>query len=182
MPNVSPARFLPKTSWVRNSHIGRMSGCLINDPNLWHINKRSVSIGIAVGLFSACMPIPGQMILAVMLAIVLRGNLALAMAATWVSNPVTYAPIFYFAYKLGSWVLQTPELGFQVEFSMAWLQEGLLEMYRPLLTGCLILGISVGSIAHTLIYSGWRLMIRRRWQKRLNLRQLRDSEKSPQTC
>jgi len=82
MPKILSGRYLPKTNWIRDSRLGKMSGCLIHDPNLWHLNKRSVSVGIAVGLFSACMPIPGQMILAVMLAIVLRGNLALAMAAT----------------------------------------------------------------------------------------------------
>ncbi len=170
MPKFLSRRYLPNTTWIRDSRIGKMSGCLINDPNLWNLNKRSVSVGIAVGLFSACMPIPGQMLLAVMLGIVLRGNLALAMAVTWVSNPLTYAPIYYFAYTLGCWLLNTPELAFELQLSPEWLRQGLTEIYHPLLTGCLVMGISIGSIAHTTIYAGWRLIVRRRWHKRRLLR------------
>lgn len=171
MPKKLIRKYLPKTAWIRESRLGRMSGCMIHDPNLWHLNKRSVSVGIAVGLFAACMPIPGQMLLAVLLSIVLRGNLALAVAATWVSNPLTYAPIFYFAYKLGSWFTATPEIAFEMELSLDWLQHGFLGIYKPLLIGCFLLGISAGSIAHTMIYSGWRLLVRRKWHNRRKRRQ-----------
>ena len=170
MPKFKSRRYLPNTAWVRDSHIGKMSGCLINDPNLSALNKRSVSVGVAVGLFSACMPIPGQMVLAVMLAIALRGTLALAIAVTWVSNPLTFAPIFYFAYTLGCWLLDSPETAFEIQLSVAWLRQGLTDIYHPLLTGCLVMGVTIASIAHTAIYAGWRLVLRRRWLKRRSLR------------
>ena len=166
MPKKLLRRYLPNTNWIRDTRLARMSGCMINDPNLWHLNKRSVSVGIAVGLFSAFMPVPGQMLLAVIFAIVLRGNLALAVATTWISNPFTYAPIFYFAYRLGSWITMQPEVAFEIELSLDWLQHGFLKIYKPMLTGCFLLAVFASSLAHTIIYSGWRLMIRRRWMKR----------------
>ncbi len=167
MPKKHLRRYLPKTAWIRDTRLARMSGCMINDPNLWHLNKRSVSVGIAVGLFSAFMPIPGQMLMAVIFAVILRGNLALAVAATWISNPLTYAPIFYFAYKLGSWITVNPEVAFEMELSLEWLQNGFMVIYKPMLIGCFLLAVCASSIAHTTIYSGWRMMVRRRWMKRL---------------
>lgn len=45
------------------------------------------------------------MIFAVFFAFLVRGNKIAAAAATWVSNPFTYVPIFGFNYKVGEWLL-----------------------------------------------------------------------------
>jgi len=48
-----------------------------------------VASGLGIGLFVAMLPIPGQMILAAMGAMRLRANVAIAIAACWVTNPAT---------------------------------------------------------------------------------------------
>ena len=59
--------------------------------------------GVAVGVFSGCFPFFGlQTLLGVSLASLFRGNHLLAAAATWISNPFTYIPLYLFNYKVGS--------------------------------------------------------------------------------
>ena len=62
--------------------------------------------GLAAGVFCGCYPFFGlQMLLSVALASVLRGNHLLAAAGTWISNPLTYVPLYWFNYQLGCWLL-----------------------------------------------------------------------------
>ncbi len=59
--------------------------------------------GIAVGVFSGCFPFFGfQTLIGVFLASVLKGNYLLAVFATWISNPFTYIPLYWFNYQVGS--------------------------------------------------------------------------------
>lgn len=62
--------------------------------------------GLAAGIFTGCYPFFGlQIVLGVGLASVLRGNHILAAAGTWISNPVTSLPLYWFNYQVGSWLL-----------------------------------------------------------------------------
>lgn len=65
--------------------------------------------GVAAGVFSGCFPFFGfQILLGLFLARVTRGNLVLAAIGTWISNPFTYVPLYYFNYKVGSILLKNP--------------------------------------------------------------------------
>ncbi|MGF1569214.1 MAG: DUF2062 domain-containing protein [Nodosilinea sp.] len=62
--------------------------------------------GLASGVFAGCYPLFGfQIIIGVAVATLLRGNRIIAAAATWVSNPLTYVPIFTFNFYVGHWLL-----------------------------------------------------------------------------
>ncbi len=62
--------------------------------------------GFAVGVFAGMFPFFGaQTILAVLIAVVLKGNKIMAAAGTWVSNPLTYVPIYAFNFQVGRWLL-----------------------------------------------------------------------------
>ena len=59
--------------------------------------------GLAIGVFSGCFPFFGfQTLLGVFFAKLARGNIFLAAIGTWISNPLTYVPLYYFNYKVGS--------------------------------------------------------------------------------
>ena len=59
--------------------------------------------GLAVGVFSGCFPFFGfQTLIGVFLAKLTKGNIYLAAIGTWISNPFTYIPLYYFNYKIGS--------------------------------------------------------------------------------
>ncbi len=59
--------------------------------------------GLAIGVFSGCFPFFGfQTLMGVFLAKLAKGNVFLAAIGTWISNPFTYIPLYYFNYKVGS--------------------------------------------------------------------------------
>lgn len=59
--------------------------------------------GLAIGVFIGCLPIFGlQMLVSLGLASTMRGNRFLAMAGTWISNPITNLPLFWLSYQLGA--------------------------------------------------------------------------------
>ena len=95
---------------VKEEKILKIFGPAVLQPNLWHINKKSVSRAFAIGAFCAFLPIPGQMILASFLSITFAANIPIAVILTWITNPLTYTPIFYFAYKIGKVFVNIPTL------------------------------------------------------------------------
>ena len=59
--------------------------------------------GLAIGVFSGCFPFFGfQTLIGVFFAKLAKGNIVLAVIGTWISNPFTYIPLYYFNYKVGS--------------------------------------------------------------------------------
>ena len=59
--------------------------------------------GLAIGVFSGCFPFFGfQTLIGVFFAKIAKGNIVLAAIGTWISNPFTYLPLYYFNYKVGS--------------------------------------------------------------------------------
>ena len=62
--------------------------------------------GLAIGVFCGCFPLFGlQTLLGLTLASFCRGNHLLAASGTWISNPITYAPLYWFNYRVGSLLL-----------------------------------------------------------------------------
>ena len=64
--------------------------------------------GVAVGVFSGCFPFFGfQTLLGIFLAQIIKGNLVLSAISTWISNPFTYIPLYFFNYKVGVFLLNS---------------------------------------------------------------------------
>lgn len=148
-----------------NKYLG-IFGQHILAPNLWHLNKRSVSGAFTVGLFCAFIPVPFQMMLAAGGALICKVNLPISAALVWVTNPLTMPPIFYFAYLVGTWVLGTPLTDVEFSLSINWLQNELSVIWQPFLLGCLISGTAAAVIGNISIRLFWRILVVRNWQKR----------------
>jgi hypothetical protein len=93
MPKKYVRKFLPSHESVRGNRYVGILGSALQHPNLWHLNRRSVAGGVAIGMLCGMIPGPIQMLCAAALAIVLRVNLPVAMTATWYSNPFTIVPL-----------------------------------------------------------------------------------------
>ncbi len=66
----------------------------------------AIGRGIAAGVFAGWFPLFGlQTIIGVAIASVVRGNKIMAAAGTWISNPFTYVPIYYFNFRIGQVLL-----------------------------------------------------------------------------
>ncbi len=64
------------------------------------------ALGLGLGIFSGCFPFFGlQTLMGVFLAKIFKGNSILAALGTWISNPFTYAPLYYFNYRVGASLL-----------------------------------------------------------------------------
>jgi uncharacterized protein len=166
MPRKLIKRYLPDHQKLRDHKHLRVFGTLLHDPNLWHLNRRSVAGAFAVGLFVAFIPVPFQMAIAAAAAIGLRVNLPIAVALVWVTNPLTMPFLFYLAYKVGAALLGTPPGAFHFELSLAWLGNGLLEIWEPFLLGCLVFGTTAAAGGYLLVRASWRIVVLRNWHLR----------------
>ena len=159
-------RLLPEPHRIRDNRHLRYFGDLLHDPSIWHLNRRSAAGGIAIGLFCAFIPLPVHMIVAAAFAILLRVNLPLAVVLTWITNPLTFAPVFYFAYQVGSWLLHEPVLNIDFEFSIQWVQEIFVNIWEPLLLGCVILAVLSSLTGYFATILLWRILLLRQWSGR----------------
>jgi len=159
-------RFMPDSRTVRSHKYLQIFGTLLHNPNLWHLNRNSVSRAFAIGLFMASMPVPFQMLPAALLAILVHANLPISVALVWISNPITMPPFFYFSYKVGTWILQTPPQPFKFEFSWDWLVQQFAHDWPPFLLGSFVVGSVLALIGYIGIRIFWRWHVLNEWEAR----------------
>src|SRR3989442_1390310 len=77
MPRKFFRKYLPSRESVRQNRFVARFGSLLRHPNLWHLNRRSVSGGVAAGMFAGLVPgsNPVQFAVAALLAVAFRVNL-----------------------------------------------------------------------------------------------------------
>lgn len=179
LPPIMPKKFLkrlmPDHRVIREHKHLRIFGTLLHDPNLFHLNRRSASGAVANGLFWAFMPMPFQMLPAALFAILFRVNLPLSIALVWITNPLTMPPLFYFCYKIGSWLLGVPPHPTNSEFSIKWLQAELAAIWQPFLLGCFVVGLSGSLLGYATVRGLWRLHLVRHWRHKKRERELRQT-------
>lgn len=157
MPKKFIRRYLPSPKDLRGYPSLRFAlGGRLHDPDVWHLNRRSVSGAIAIGLFVAWIPLPVQMILAGLCALLFRVNLPLSVVFVWVSNPLTMGPMYWFAWRLGVFLLDVPRVPVRFEPTFAWLTAELGQLWQPLGLGCLILGILSAAVGYAISRVFWR--------------------------
>ncbi|MEY3544456.1 MAG: hypothetical protein RLZZ247_613 [Cyanobacteriota bacterium] len=111
-----------------------------------------------------CFPFFGlQIVLGVALASVVRGNHILAAAGTWISNPFTYLPLYWFNYQLGCQLLG-PGPAFP---SMQELQQAALWDLGVAMSGRLLLGsLLVGLVGAVVLGGGYWLLLEQQQRRR----------------
>jgi hypothetical protein len=180
MPKKYFRKYLPSHESVRsNRHLGIL-GSALHHPNLWHLNRRSVAGGVAIGMLCGMIPVPVQMFSAAILAIVLRVNLSVAMAATWYINPFTIVPLYYLAYKLGTLIAggaapATAPLPIHLSLEnigdwISVVQEWMGAMGKPFVVGLCTLGATLSVASYFAVRGAWRLYIVMAWRRRQHAR------------
>lgn len=174
-------RFLPTHDSIKQSRLLRWLGPRIHDPSLWHINRRAVARGVAIGAFFGLMVPVAQIPAAALVSLVLRANLWIAAVSTLISNPFTYAPIYYFAYRLGASLIGAPLPRDQASLSpeavsAAWLHQ-LAEWWiwmtgigQPLILGMLLLAIGGATIGYWGVRLFWRIRVLSKRRRLLSAR------------
>jgi len=147
MPKRRFYRYLPNPRAIREHPALRPVSRWLHEPDLWHMNRRSVSGAALIGLFCAFLPIPFQMLPAAVLAIACRCNLAVCIALVWITNPFS-APVIYpinflVGVKLFNIDISTEQI---MDFSLKSLKSLLIEtpdIFLAATLGGIVLGIPI---------------------------------------
>ena len=159
-------RHLPDAEKLRKTSALRPLGIFLHNKEIWRLNRHSVAGATFIGLFCAFVPVPFQMLLAAALVIPFRCNLPLAVSLVWVSNPLTMAPMFFFTYRLGAWLLDMRLQVAAIEPSLGWIFDNLARIGYPLIFGSLLCGWIAGVSGFVVARVLWRLHVVRRWRER----------------
>lgn len=186
MPRRYFRRFLPSHDSIRQNRYIAWFGPWLQHHNLWHLHRRSVAGGVAVGLFAGLIPgsNPVQFTAAALLAIGFQVNLPIAVFVTLYSNPFTIVPLYYAAFKLGQLVMLESNNGLSpLAFSLEgkgfseWLPavlNWLSSVGKPLLIGLPLLALLLAVAGYFLVDWAWQWHVRYEWYRRRRRRAARD--------
>lgn len=168
-------RNLPSSDSVKQNRWLRPFGFWLHHPSIWHLNRRSVAGGVAIGLFCGLIPGPLQMICAALLAALFRVYLPVAIFTTLYTNPLTIVPLYLLAYRLGEIVsgtqggLAATKLSFPELHWYSWSGElwgWLMMLGSPLLIGLPLLALSLAVVGYVAVRVVWRVAVVLRWRAR----------------
>jgi uncharacterized protein (DUF2062 family) len=180
MPRKLFRKYLPSHESIRGNRYLGFLGAWLHHPNLWHLNRKSVAGGVAVGLFCGLIPGPLQMLSAALLSVLFRVNLPVAVILTWYTNPFTIVPLYYVAYRLGMFVMG-PDVGRipRMEIDLLdlpladWLPtlwQWLTSLGMPFLVGLFLLALILAVAGYLLVLVAWRAHVTFSWHKRSRAR------------
>ncbi len=184
MPGLS--RFLPSPETIRSNRWLRWLGPTLQHPRLWHVSRRGLALGMALGIFFGLLIPIAQIPVSAAAAVALRANVPAAVASTLVTNPVTFGPVYFAAWRLGSAILGEPveqregpptpavepESSEEGWFGLA--ARRVLGVGKPLLLGLAILACSVGVLTYFAVSWLWTLKVW--WTRRRRLRAIAGSK------
>ena len=139
---------------------------LILRPELWRFNRRSVPRGVGIGV-AVGVTIPfAHTYVAPFVAVGLRGNVPMAAAFTWTSNPFTWPFMWAAAYKLGGFLLNGRAVADAQTMSADTAGSGqhmtLEQMAHhgmSFAAGLAVEGLVLGAISYLVAQYGWRRWI-----------------------
>lgn len=172
-------RLLPNRESVGNNRWLRWIGPALLDPRLWRPTRRGIALGVALGVFFGLLIPLAQIPFSVGMAVLLRANVPTAIASTLITNPVTFGPIYYMAYRVGSTLVGEDEAHEEAnqpqprgDGAAAWVLtvwDRISAVGKPLLLGLAIMASTMGVLAYLLVTWLWRLnswlVLRRRRQR-----------------
>ncbi|MGA8010463.1 MAG: DUF2062 domain-containing protein [Thiomonas sp.] len=160
----------------------------ITHPALWSLNRRSVALAVAAGMFGGLIPGPFQMITAGALAMLMRCNFPIALVVTLYSNPITIVPLYLVAFKLGALVSPSgPARALAAPPGFDWLHlwdstvalaHWAWNLGTPLFVGVPLLALILAVAGYAITRLGWSLHLRLEWRARKDARRLREHSKT----
>ena len=154
-------RQILKSRNIREHRILGYFGEVFDRRQLWHVTRYTIARAFAVGIFSAYLPIPFEILVAALLAFVFRANLPISVMLVWISNPFTWALLWGPPYILGALLLGDANAPEPVMTS-TWIQDN----YAALFLGCIIVGLAMAAAAYFTVLLLWRMDVVKQWEKR----------------
>lgn len=164
---------------LANRWLRPFAGTLLH-PRLWHLSRRSVAGGVAVGLFCAMIPGPFQMPAGAVGALLFKVNLPSALLMTLVTNPLTIVPLHYLAFRIGQWVLGngqsfvSPPGWADGDSLMQWVDQlvhWMIGLGEPLFLGLFLLATTLAMVGYFSVSTLWHWQVFRHRSRRKATRQ-----------
>ncbi|MBT9525297.1 MAG: DUF2062 domain-containing protein [Rhizobacter sp.] len=170
-------KFLPSPDTIQRNRWLRWLGPSLQHPRVWHFSRRGLALGMALGIFFGLLLPIAQIPLSAAAAVVLRANLPAAVASTLVTNPLTFGPVYYVAWRVGGAILgeashegQLPPQPQEVAPAPAdeswyegWLRR-VLGVGKPLVLGLSVLAVTLSVATYFLV--SWLWMASVYWRRR----------------
>jgi len=166
MPRRLLQKLVPAPQRLRERWFARLFGDRLSDPRLWSLHRRGVTYAVGAGLAISFVPLPVHLLLACTVSVIWRLNVAVTCSTTFVSNPFTVVPLYYLAYRVGAAVLHLPRQHFKFHPTLEWFRHGLMPVWRPFITGCLVCALIFGVLGWLAMEILWRCQVASRYRAR----------------
>jgi uncharacterized protein len=136
------------------------------------MTRRSVPRGVALGLFVAVIIPVMHTVIAALLAIPARANVAVAALFTLLINPLTIPPLYYAAYRIGSWelhhdtVLLSPADAARFSSELSRMLFWIHQASGPIAVGILTIAVALAIVGYLGASLVWRFWAGSRWRER----------------
>lgn len=144
--------FWPRSGWKRTFQYGWR--------RVWRLSgtPHAIALGVSAGAFASCTPFFGfHILIAMMVAWVLRGNLIASAIGTFIGNPLTFPAIWFVVYETGRYMMGTPapaDPDIAETLQAAHATDMILPFIVPLTIGAIPVGIVLGCISYVVVRSG----------------------------
>jgi len=165
-------RHIPTRETVHEHRLLRPFAPHLKHASLWRLTRRSVPRGVALGLFVAVIIPFMHTFIAALLAIPTRANVAVAALFTLAVNPITIPPMYYAAYRIGSWELHhdstlvNPAAAERFSGELSRLLFWVHQASAPIAVGILTIAVAAGLSGYLVSSFVWRWWARSRWRQR----------------
>ena len=171
-------RQIPTRESIHRYRLLRPFAHHLSKHELWRLHRRSVPRAVALGLGIGIIIPFMHTVIAALLAIPLRANIAVAAAFTLVINPLTIPPMYYAAYRIGSWELHhdatlvNPATAEHVSGELARFLFWIHEASGPIAVGVLTIAVIAATLGYAVSALLWRGWLGSKWRKRRHSRRI----------
>ena len=172
-------RVMPSAESVKKNKWVGWIGPAIHHPRLWHLNRKGVATGFAIGIFFGFLIPFLQLPFAAIFAVWLRGNVIAALCSTLITNPLTFAPIYLLANEAGSFIFDllqpdTPNVitgaAYQAgDMVVGWLDR-FMSVGKNVAIGLLSFAVFGSLVSYYFILFIWRIIVSIEWRRRRRAR------------
>ncbi len=150
-------------AWLRRHPV---AATLLDRAGCLHPDRRTLARGVAVGVFVGLSPTVGfQTLLMLLGCVALRANFPIAFLVSWVSNPLTMAPLYLGFNQVGEAVFHGATGTAAMEDDTgSWIEIGYLAF------GSLVIALPLAIGSYALVLVVWRAAVVRRRRKSLRER------------
>jgi len=142
----------------------------------FNINRRMITMGVAIGLFWAFIPMPMQMLAVVITTLFIRFNVPIAIIMVWLSNPFTMPFMYYVEYLVGNFLLGKEGIK-DMELNVRWFSEHIGDIFIPLYVGTAFFSIVVSTLVYFLLNWLWVRSVHEEKHEKTKKRFFRNKDK-----